>query len=162
MLSQARKYEMVKSEYLKQFTRARKSLVELVLNYPDDKLDEAVSGEWNIKCVIAHIAGWDTYFTMIAKLLRLGKEVPYRGDRIDRWNDEIVKEQAAKSWNEVQAEFVKAGQAFRREYGNLDQELWNRRFWEQRPATPAWVVKHITEHYKEHTADIEKVLMKRE
>ena len=153
---------MDKREYVNQFTRVRKSLVETVLNYPDDKLGEIVSGEWNIKCVMAHIAGWDTYFTMIVKLLMLGTEVPYRGDNIDGWNDAMVKERAGKSWSEVRDEFVKASEEFQKEYGNLDEELWNRRFWEQRAVTPAWVVKHIIEHYKEHGAEIEKALMKTE
>ena len=66
------------------------------------------------------------------------------------------------SWSEVRDEFVKASEEFRKEYGNLDEELWNRRFWEQRAVTPAWVVKHIIEHYKEHGAEIEKALMKTE
>ena len=36
---------MDKREYVNQFTRVRKSLVKIVLNYPDDKLGEIVSGE---------------------------------------------------------------------------------------------------------------------
>jgi len=99
---------------------------------------------------------------MIVKLLMLGTEVPYRGDNIDGWNDAMVKERAGKSWSEVRDEFVKASEEFRKEYGNLDEELWNQRFWEQRAVTPAWVVKHIIEHYKEHGAEIEKALMKTE
>ena len=60
---------MDKRGYVNQFTQVRKSLVETVLNYPDDKLGKIVSGEWNIKCVMAHIAGWDTYFTMISEVI---------------------------------------------------------------------------------------------
>jgi hypothetical protein len=51
---------------------------------------------------------------------------------------------------------------FRKAYDNLDEEQWNRRFWEQRAVTPVWVVKHIIEHYMEHGAEIVKALMKTE
>jgi uncharacterized damage-inducible protein DinB len=137
-------------ELLDRFGRAREDLIATVSRYPQDNVGDAVYGEWAIKCVLAHIAGWDTYFTTIARLLRTGKDVPFRGDRIQEWNEAFVRERAGRTWNQVRDEFVKAGETFLEEYGSLQEELWSRRFWEGRNPTPAWVVQHSAEHYAEH------------
>ncbi len=147
-------------ELVNRFAQVRRDLLETVSSVPEDKVEEAACGEWDIKCVLAHIAGWDTYFTMIVRLLRAGKDVPYRGDNIEKWNETFVKEREGRTWNEVRDEFVKAGEAFLKEYSNLEEELWSQRFWEQRNPTPAWVVKHNVEHYEEHMEEIKQKLIK--
>lgn len=111
---------------------------------------------WDIKCLLAHIAGWDTYIAMIVKLLRNGPDVPYRGDNIDGWNEALVKECEGRTWAEVRGEFATASEWFLEEYGNLAEALWTQRFWEQRKPTPAWMVQHNAEHYAKHMSDIEK------
>ena len=132
--------------------------METVSSFPEDKVEEAVCGQWDIKSMLAHIAGRDIYFTMILRMLRVGKAVPYRGDNIEKYNEALVKEREGKTWKEVRDEFVKASEGFLEEYGNLEGKLWRQRFWEQRNPTPAWVVEHSVEHYEEHMEEIEKKL----
>lgn len=143
---------------LDRFAQVRRDLLEAVSGLPEDKAEETVCGEWGTKGVLAHIAGWDAYFTTIVRLLRRGEDVPYRGDRIEEWNEALVKEREGRTWSEVRDEFESASQGFLEEYRALEEELWRRRFWEQRTPTPAWVVKHNTEHYEGHLDGIKKKL----
>ena len=151
-------------ELVKRFAHARGDLLKTVSSFPEGKAEEAVCGEWNIKGILAHIAGWDTYFAMIGRRLRMGEDVPYWGDNpywgenMEKRNQALVKEQEGRTWDEVRGEFVKASEEFLKEYSNLEGELWSQRFWGQRNPTPAWVVKHNLEHYEEHREEIEKKL----
>jgi hypothetical protein len=54
-------------ELVDRFAQVRRDLLEIVSSFPEDKAEEAACGEWNIKCVLAHIAGWDTYCTPITQ-----------------------------------------------------------------------------------------------
>ena len=151
-------------EVMSRFAQVRRDLMETVSRFPVDKTEEGVCGGWDIKCVLAHIAGWDTYFAMIARRLRMGQDVPYWGDNPDwgenmeKRNEALVKEREGRPWNEVRDEFVKASEKFLEEYSHLEEKLWSRRFWAQRNPTPAWVVKHNAEHYEEHMEEIERKL----
>lgn len=65
-----------------------------------------------------------------------------------------MREREGRTWNQVRDEFVQAGDEFLEEYGNLEEQLWGQRFWEGQNPTPAWVVQHNLEHYKEHREEI--------
>jgi len=92
--------------------------METVSRFPEDKAGERVCGKWDIACVLAHMAGWDTYFAMIARQLRMGKDVPYWGDNpywgenMEKRNEALVKEREGRTWKEVRDEFVKASGEF--------------------------------------------------
>ena len=151
-------------ELVERFAQARGDLLKTGSSFPESRADEAVCGNWNIKGVLAHIAGWDTYFAMIVRRLRMGEEVPYWGDHpqwgedMEKRNTALMKEREGKTWKEIRDEFVKAGEEFLKEYRNLEEGLWDQRFWGQRNATPIWVLKHDVEHYEEHREEIEKKL----
>ncbi len=149
-------------ELIKRFAQVRGDLLKTVSSFPEYKGEEAVCGDWDIKCILAHIAGWDTYFAMIMSRLKMGEDVPYWGDNpswgedMEKRNEALVKEREGRTWDEVRDEFAKAGEEFLKEYSNLEGELWSQRFWGQRNPTPAWVLKHNTEHYEKHRKEIEK------
>jgi hypothetical protein len=151
-------------ELVKRFAQVRSELLKTASAFPESKAGQTVCGDWNIKGVLAHIAGWDAYFTVAVRRLRIGKDVPYWGDNpiwgenMEKRNEALVKEQKGRIWSEVRDEFVKAGEEFLKEYSSLEGELWSRRFWGQRNPTPAWVLKHNVEHYEEHREEIEKKL----
>jgi hypothetical protein len=151
-------------ELVRRFAQVRSELLRIVSGFPEGKVEEAVCGAWDIKGVLSHMAGWDSYFTMIVKRLRMGEDVPYWGDHpywgenMEKRNEALVKERKGKTWGEVRDEFMKAGEDFLEEYSNLGGELWNRRFWGKRNPTPAWVLKHNVEHYEEHREEIGKKL----
>jgi hypothetical protein len=84
--------EGTQMEPANRFAKVRADLLETVINFPEGKVEEAVCGPWDIKCVLSHIAGWDTYFTMAVRLLRMDKDVPFRGDKVRERNGAFVKE----------------------------------------------------------------------
>jgi uncharacterized protein (TIGR03083 family) len=147
---------------LDRFGRARSELVATVLGISPDRVQHSVCGEWDIKCVLAHIIGWDITFAEMLKMLKSAQDVPYRGDDIQGWNEAFVRQREDKSWTEVLDEFVQAGALFVEEYGNLENDLWDRRFWEGKDATPAWVLRHNTKHYEEHWQEIVHQLRERD
>ena len=145
-------------ELVNRFAEVRRDLLETVSGFPADRAGEAVCGEWDLRCVLAHIAGWDSYFTEIATLLRAGEDkIPYWGN-IEEFNEASVKKREGRAWDEVNGEFVRGGEAFIEEYAGLEKQLWHKRFWEQGDPAPAWVVKINTEHYVEHLEEIKEKL----
>jgi len=145
-------------ELVDRFAQIRGGLLETISKLPEDKAGERVCGKWDIACVLAHMAGWDTYFAMIARQLRMGKDVPYWGENMEKRNEALVKAREGRTWNEVRDEFIQTSEEFLEEYSNMDEKIWTQRFWAQRNPTPAWVVKHNVEHYEEHREEIEKKL----
>jgi len=140
-----------------QFAQVRDDLLGALERFPADRVGEPVCGMWDLRCVLAHIAGWDGYFVEIVKRLRAGDQVPYWGD-IDAFNEASVEEREGKTWDEVKDEFVKTGAIFIEVYGDLEKGLWRRRFWKQGKPTPVWVVEINAAHYREHLEEIEKTL----
>ena len=161
---QTKDLEGNRMDLVRRFAQARGDLFKAVSGFPEGRANEALCGNWNIQGVLAHIAGWDTYFAMIVRRLRMGEEVPYWGDHpqwgedMEKRNGALVKEREGRTWGEIHDEFVKAGEEFLKEYRNLEEGLWDQRFWGQRKPTPAWVLKHNVEHYEEHRKEIEKKL----
>lgn len=140
-----------------QFVQVRGELLEALERFPVEKVGVPVCGTWDLRCVLAHIAGWDEYFVEIVERLKAGEEVPYWGD-IDAFNEASVEERKDRTWDEVKDEFVKAGEDFIAIYSDLEEELWSRRLWEQGKPTPAWVIEINTAHYREHLEEIGKKL----
>jgi hypothetical protein len=145
-------------ESVKRFAKVRADLLETVINFPEGKVEETVCGQWDIKCVLSHIAGWDIYLTMAVRLLRTGKDVPFRGGKVQEWNRAFVKEREGRTWSEVREEFARAGEEFLKEYISLEGDFWRRGFWSERNPTPAWVVKYSAEHCEEHLEEIRRKL----
>jgi hypothetical protein len=135
---------------IKHFIQVREELIEVVTHFPGDKIETILSGQWNIKQILSHISGWDGYFALIALLHGEGKEIPFRGDKIEQWNAIYVNERSSKKWLIILDEFIKTGETFIQSYRNIDAQLWNKPFWLGRQATPDWVVNHNTNHYQSH------------
>ena len=144
-------------ELVNRFVQIRKDFLETVSSFPADRIEEPLCGEWDIKCVLAHMAGWDIYFGKIVNLLRIGKDTPYWGD-IQACNEAAVREREGRTWDEVRDEFKKTGQEFIEAYSTLDEQLWSKRFWEQADLAPAGVLEINIHHYGEHLEEIEKKL----
>ncbi len=143
-------------ELVKRFVQVRSDFLETLKMFPADRTEEVVFGAWNLKQVLAHLVGWDSYFTEIVQKLRIGEKSNYWGD-IDKFNEAAVKQRAEMTWDEVYEEWKRASEEFIKEYGDLDEGLWNARFWKQENPTPAWVLKITSEHYEEH---VEKITQK--
>ena len=141
------------NELVSRFAQDRQDLLDTLKDFPADRVEEVAFGKWNLRCLVAHLAGWDGFFTELVKLLRAGSKVPYWGE-IDAFNEASVQARADWTWKKVYDEFVSAGEAFIAEYGSLEEELWDRRFWAQGPVTPGQIVEINIHHYEGHLAKI--------
>lgn len=140
-------------QLVNRFARVRRSLLRALKGFPADRVEVALFGEWNLKCVLAHLAAWDSYFTEILGLLGAGEEVPYWGS-IRKFNEASVKKREGWTWDEVHDEFVRAGEEFIEQYGSVGEGLWSKRFWKRRSYTPTKVVEINTHHYESHSEEI--------
>ena len=140
-------------ELVNRFAQVRADLLGTVKGFSPDRVGETMFGEWDLKRVLAHMAGWDSYFTEIVRLLKAGEEPSYWGS-IDEFNQASVQKRESDTWDKVNEEFVRAGAEFIVEYGNLEDGLWNQRFWEEGNPTPAWIAEINIEHYTEHLEEI--------
>ncbi len=143
-----------------QFIKVRKEFIETLKKFPIDQVDKRLFGEWNLKDVLAHLAGWDTYFTEILSCLKRGNEIPYWSN-IEKFNENSVGNRKYMSWNEVYDEFVSSGEEFIKEYLDVRQDYRSVRFWKKRSYTPTKILEINIHHYeKNHLDEIKEKLGK--
>jgi hypothetical protein len=126
--------------------------------FPPGRRDDLLFRDWSLKDVVAHLTGWDQYFTAILKCLETGEKAPFWGS-ITQFNKASVAKRRALAWKTVYDEFVAAGDEFIRCYGQLSEKTAGTRFWKAKPYTPAKIVDINIHHYaKSHLPEIERKL----
>ncbi len=147
-------------QLVNQFTQVRKDFLEALKQFPKDKVEEILFGEWSLKDVLSHFAGWDKFFTEILRLLKEGQDIPHWGN-INKFNEKSVGRRKDWSWDEVYDEFVSAGEQFIKEYSDLPEELANSLFWGGKGYTPIKILKVNVHHYeKTQLLEMKKLLRK--
>jgi hypothetical protein len=145
-------------ELLDQFTEVREELIGLIRRFPASKRTEQLFHLWSLKEVVAHLAGWDRYFTDIVAALESGEEPPY-WKSMTKFNEASLEKRKDETWDSVFAEFVANGEAFVRCYKQIPQSLQHTRFWKRKSYTPAQVLEINIHHYKnDHLSEIKRVL----
>ena len=141
-----------------EFAGVRAELLAALRRSPAKNRNDILFGEWNLKDVTAHLAGWDRYFTDILECLEAAEEALYWGN-IKRFNEASVEKRRRSSWKVVYEEFTTAGEDFIDRYGQLSAELLNSRFWSGRPYTPAKILRINLHHYgQSHLPEITRKL----
>lgn len=143
------------TEQLHQFVHVRAELQETLNRFPADRTEEVLFNTWRLKDVLAHIIGWDLYFTELVRRLKANDPIAHYGD-INAFNAASVAQRAGRTWPEVYAEWIGSSAAFSEEYGNLDECWWNTPVSEAFKLTPALALKINIEHYEEHLAKIQR------
>jgi hypothetical protein len=142
---------------LNDFKEARETLINAINDFPADKRDDKLFGEWSLKDVVAHFAAWDIYFTEVLKPLTANKSVPYYG-KIKDFNDAHIAKQRDWNWDRVYSEFLKAGENFISDYQKLSPILFKKPFWPGKKYSPVNFLKINVEHYKKaQLKDIQKL-----
>jgi uncharacterized damage-inducible protein DinB len=129
------------------FKNSRNKLIEAVNEYPVDKREDKLFGEWNLKDVVVHFAAWDSFFTQMLKLHKQNKTVPYWED-INKFNDKEVGKKRSWSWDKVYNEFIQSGDEFIKEYSKIPKNLLKKLFWTGRAYTPEKILKVNIHHYQ--------------
>ena len=73
-----------------EFAGVRAELLAALRQFPAKNRNDILFGEWSLKDVTAHLAGWDRYFTDILECLEAAEEAPYWGT-IKRFNEASVE-----------------------------------------------------------------------
>lgn len=128
-----------------EFAGVRAELLAALGRFPAKNRNDILFGEWSLKDVTAHLAGWDRYFTDILECLGAAEGAPYWGN-IKRFNEASVEKRRHSSWKVVYDEFTAASEDFIDRYGQLSAALSNSRFWSGRPYTPAKILRVNIHH----------------
>jgi hypothetical protein len=135
-------------ERISEFRRVRAILLDVLDQYPDDRVDEVLFDEWSLKSVVAHLSGWDRYFTDILRDLESGRKALYWGS-IQEFNEGSVAHRIDLNWSDVYKEFIEAGEAFIESYRQASPSLVEEKFWANRSYTPAEILEVNIHHYAE-------------
>lgn len=143
---------------ISRFHEVRSRVLQAMQRFPARSRNDVLFGEWSLKDVVAHLTGWDQYFTSILRCLETGEKAPFWGNMAD-FNKASVEKRRALPWKAVYDEFVAAGDEFIRHYGQLSEATADTRFWKGKPYTPAKIVEINIHHYaKSHLPEIERRL----
>jgi hypothetical protein len=149
---------------VERFAEVRDQVLDAIRRFPARHRKDVLFGEWSLKDLVAHLTGWDVYFTTILRCLETAEKAPYWGN-ITKFNEASVEKRRASSWKKVYEEFVVAGHEFIRCYGQLSEKTAETRFWKSKSYTPASIIRINIHHYaKSHLPEIEKKIaaLKRE
>ncbi len=147
---------------LDRFENIRAEFIDVLDHFPDSKRTERLFNDWNLKEVVAHLAGWDRYFTEIADALEAGEEPPY-WKSMTRFNEASVEKRKDEPWDSVFKEFVSSGEAIIHCYKQLPASLQDAKFWKNKSYTPVQMLEINIHHYEnDHLAKIKKVLARLE
>jgi uncharacterized damage-inducible protein DinB len=144
-------------QWLNRYTEVRQELIDLIKRFPENRVEEVLFGAWSLRQILAHLIGWDVYFTDLLKLLAAGQEPPYWGS-IQEFNQLAIAQREDRTWQEVYDEFIQAGEAFIDTYSDVEDDVKDLRFWENRSYTPVKILKVNLHHYeKSHLPEIKKI-----
>ena len=133
-------------ELISHFVEVRAEFLDVLGRFPARRRGDVLFGKWNLKDLVAHLAGWDQYFVELLVSLQAGEEPPYWGN-MTKFNEASVQKRRESPWEVVYDEFVAAGDEFIRCCTQLPAELRDVRFWKGRSYTPARILEINIHHY---------------
>lgn len=146
---------------IEDFKKARLAFIRALDNFPKDKRDKTLFGEWNLKDLVAHISGWNIAGTNAVRNLKAG-EIPPQVESVSQFNKSNVKKRKKWSWEKTYKELVRVSQEFAEEYESLPTELWEKRYWPKKSFTPLKIFKIELKHFKDtHLPQILKFMGRR-
>lgn len=142
------------------FKQARLDLIKVLKDFPKEKREVVLFGEWSLKDLVGHISGWNIAATNAARSLEEGN-TPEWVKSINDFNKENVERREKWSWEKVSQEFLEASKALIEEYERLPRELWEKKYWSERKYTPLKMFKIELKHLKNiHLPEMLKYLAK--
>ncbi len=143
---------MSKNALLREMEAGFAGLLSAVDGLSEEQMTRVWYGDWSVRDILAHIAGWHREeIAMLERLARGERPVPESADYTDddAWNARFVAKWRAASAGEVLAELKAIKEAYLAAAGRLPEE----RFEEGRTAQRL-VRQGCTEHYREHGDEI--------
>ena len=143
---------MSKDALLREMEAGFAGLLDAVSGLSDEQLTRAWYGDWSVRDILAHVAGWHREeIAMLERMARGERPVPESADYTDddAWNARFAARWRAASAGEVLAELKATKEAYLAAASRLPEE----RFEEGRTARRL-VQQGCIEHYREHVDEI--------
>ena len=143
---------MSKDVLLREMEAGFAGLLDAVSGLSDEQLTRAWYGDWSVRDILAHVAGWHREeIAMLERMARGERPVPESADYTDddAWNARFAAKWRAASAGDVLAELKASEEAYLAAASRLPEE----RFEEGRTAQRL-VQQGCTEHYREHADEI--------
>ena len=143
---------MSKDALLREMEAGFAGLLDAVSGLSDEQLTRAWYGDWSVRDILAHVAGWHREeIAMLERMARGERPVPESADYTDddAWNARFAAKWRAASAGDVLAELKASEEAYLAAASRLPEE----RFEEGRTAQRL-VQQGCTEHYREHADEI--------
>jgi len=141
-----------KDALLREMEAGFAGLLDAVSGLSDEQLTRAWYGDWSVRDILAHVAGWHREeIAMLERMARGERPVPESADYTDddAWNARFAAKWRAASAGDVLAELKASEEAYLAAASRLPEE----RFEEGRTAQRL-VQQGCTEHYREHADEI--------
>lgn len=145
-------------DLIKEFKQVRLSLIEAVENFPHEKRENPLFGDWSLKDLLSHLSGWAAYQTSVLQDFKKGIE-PNCPTDIEDFNTRSVYIRKRWAWDRVYGEFVEKSSRLTDHYKNLPTSKINKNIWSNQICTPRDFIKIEINHYRQtHLPQIHKVL----
>jgi uncharacterized protein (TIGR03083 family) len=138
-------------------------LLDAVDRIPSERLAAPIHGDWTVKEVLVHLAGWDRAVAASADDVSAGRPARLTAMRLEDVNEYIVEAQRAAPMEHVQRELTEAHQGLVNRLAELSPEQWHatvpgERWSDGSPMTMASVFAYRYRdqtHYGGHAEEIE-------
>lgn len=145
-------------DLLNEYKSLIKETRNLLTSYPENKRDQILFGEWNLKDVIAHLNHWAQHDLNCFEPFKRDK-IPYWVPDVDEYNAEGVRIRKGKSFEDLILEFDDLLSKVLTEFDSLQDNDWNKKFWPDRKFTPKVFMDIDIDHYKnEHIPELKAKL----
>lgn len=146
-------------QLINELDAAINEITNAVTNFPEHKRDEALSGKWSLKDVMAHYCGWNLLKKKELGMLQKGKPVDtWIGDNnIDSFNKYEVEKRQKNSWDDLLSEFIETWSQLIGKYKELTEDNWKTQFGPNPKNTPLESIVVDVDHIQEHLVEIEQL-----
>jgi hypothetical protein len=138
-------------------------LLDTVDSIPTHLLAAPIHGDWTVKEILVHLAGWDRAVAASADDVRAGRPARLIRMRLEDVNDDVVDSRRGAPLEQVRRELADAHQGLLDRLAAISSEQWHvavpgARWSDGSPMTPASVFAYRYRgqtHYGGHAEEIE-------
>ena len=148
---------MSKQKIIGQYLRDYQDFWDNFFQIPKDNYNNQISGCWNVKEFLSHMAGWDQETIMAIKEVMKGK-IPWffdHQDEVDAFNIEQIDKRKNIKLPDIITEIDTNHQELINFLQKLPENLFHKEFgkvWHEQEVTPALVCSY--RHFATHKEDI--------
>lgn len=128
-------------------------LLDAIDRIPGERLAMPIHGDWTVKEVLVHLAGWDRAVAASADDVLAGRRPRLTAMRLEDVNEGIVDAQRGAPLDQVRRELMEAHQGLLDRLAGLSQERWQMTLPAERwsDGSPMSVASVFAYRYRGHT-----------